>query len=81
MLARQPSDMLEWVSRDTLLDVSINAVPVLIIAYFVVLVVARAPWTPDLLVEVATVVLHLVPLVLLPYATYHVARAIERDAA
>lgn len=73
--------MLEWVSRETLLDVSINAVPVLIITYFVVFIVARAPWASNLLVEVATVVLHLVPLLLLPYATYLVARAIERDAA
>lgn len=72
--------MLEWANRGTLLDVSINAIPIVILAYFVGLVLLASPWRGPLLVEVLTHALTLVPVVVLAFVTYHVARAIERDA-
>lgn len=73
--------MLEWLSRETVVDVSINAVPVLILAYFAVLFEVASPWSFEPLSVVLTHTLTLFPLVVLVVATYFVARVIERDAA
>lgn len=72
--------MFEWVDRDVLVDVAINAVPVGILAYFVGVTLLWFPWEVDPLTYVLTHVLTLVPIVVLTFATYHVARAVERDA-
>lgn len=72
--------MFEWVDRDVLVDVSINAVPVVILAYFVVVLVVWLPWGSDPLVLALTHTLTVVPIVTLVFATFHVSRAIERDA-
>lgn len=72
--------MLEWLSRETMVDISINAVPIIILAYFAVLFEVVSPWTFDALPVVLTHTLTLFPLVVLLFATYYVARAIERDA-
>lgn len=73
--------MLEWLSREGMVDVSINAVPLLILAYFAVLFEVASPWSFDPLAVVLTHTLTLFPLAVLLVATYFVARAIERDAA
>ena len=73
--------MFEWVTRDVLVDVSINAVPVVILAYFVVVTLLWFPWDVRPLAYVLTHALTLVPVVVLPFATYYVSRAVERDAA
>ena len=72
--------MFEWVDRDVLVDVSINVVPLVILAYFVVVTLVGSPWQETTLAVVMTHVLTLVPIVTLAVATYYVARAIERDA-
>ncbi|RKD88065.1 DUF6684 family protein [Halopiger aswanensis] len=72
--------MLDWLSRDTAVDASINVVPLVILAYFAVLFEAASPWSFDPLPVVLTHTLTLFPLVLLLIATYVVARVIERDA-
>lgn len=81
MEAAEPSTVLDWVSRETAVDVSINAVPILILAYFTVLHGAASPWEFRPLAVFFMYVLTLFPLVLLGVATYFAARAIERDAA
>ena len=73
--------MLDWLSRETVVDVSINAVPVLILAYFTVLHGVASPWAFRPLAVFFMYTLTLFPLVVLVVATYYVARAIERDAA
>jgi uncharacterized membrane protein len=73
--------VLEWLSRETLVDVSIHAVPVFILAYSTVLHGTGSPWEFRPLAVFFMYVLTLFPLVLLVAATYYVARAIERDAA
>lgn len=81
MEAAEPSTVLDWVSRETAIDVSINAVPILILAYFTVLHGAASPWEFRPLAVFFMYVLTLFPLVLLGAATYYAARAIERDAS
>lgn len=72
--------MLEWLSRETAIDASINAAPVLLLAYFAVLFEVASPWEFDSLTVVLTHALTIFPLVVLLFATYYAARAIERDA-
>jgi hypothetical protein len=78
--AAEPSTVLEWVSRETAIDVSINAVPVFILAYFTVLHGLGSPWGFRPIAVFFMYTLTLFPLVVLAVATYYVARAIERDA-
>jgi hypothetical protein len=73
--------MLDWVRRETLLDVSINAVPIVILLFLDLLFLAVYPWGRATLSELLTHVLTLFPIAVLAVATYLVARAIERDAA
>ena len=73
--------MLDWVRRETLFDVSINAVPVVILLFLDLLFLVLYPWERGTLAELFTHVLTLFPIAVLAVATYHVARAIERDAA
>lgn len=70
--------MLEWVDRDLLVDVSINAVPVVILAYFVVVSVRTLEQGVTRTV-VLSHVLTVLPVLVLAFATYHVARAIQFD--
>ena len=73
--------MLEWVRRETLLDVSINAVPVVILLLLDLLFIFLYPWERGTLSELLTHLLTLFPIAVLVFATYHAARAIELDAA
>lgn len=80
-LGTERPNVLEWVSRETVVDVSINAVPLFIIAYFTVLQAVASPWAFEPLMVFLTHSLTLFPFVVLAFATYYVARAIESDAA
>lgn len=71
--------MLEWLSRETAIDVSINGAPVVILAYFAIFFEVASPWEFEALTVVLTHTLTIFPLVVLLFATYYVARAIERD--
>lgn len=71
--------MLDWLSRETAVDVSINAAPVLMLTYFAVLFEVASPWEFELLTVVLTHTLTIFPLIVLLFATYFVARVIERD--
>lgn len=73
--------MLDWLSRETALDVSINAIPAVILAYFAVLFQLASPWSFDPLTVTLTHALTLFPLLVLVIATYLGARVIERDTA
>ncbi len=73
--------MLDWLSRDTAVDASINAAPVLILAYFAILFGVASPWEFELLIVTLTHMLTMLPLVLLLLMTYVAARVIERDAS
>jgi len=72
--------MLDWLSRDTAVDASINAAPVLTLASFAILSEAASPWEFEPLPVVLTHTLTVFPLILLLLVTYIVARVIERDA-
>lgn len=56
--------------RETLLDISVNIVPLVIILFFVGLFLVTSPWPPDLLIEAVTIGLHVIPFVLLALLTY-----------
>jgi len=72
--------MFEWVDRDVVIDVSINIVPIVILAYFVLLALLWTPWPDDLLAVVMTHAMMLVPVLCLAFVTYYAAKAVERDA-
>lgn len=80
-LADELAPMLEWVRRHTVLDVSINAVPVVIMTYFVAVSALRSPWPFEALPAFLGHALTAFPILVLVVATYYVARAVERDAA
>lgn len=73
--------MLEWLSRETAIDASINLAPVVILAYFAVVFEVVSPWEFELLPVVMTHTLTIFPLILLAFVTYLAARLIERDAS
>lgn len=73
--------MLEWLSRETAIDASINLAPVAILAYFALLFEVLSPWEFELLPVVMTHTLTIFPLILLAFVTYLAARLIERDAS
>lgn len=64
-------------NRDTLLDISVNIVPLVIIAFFVGVLLLLPPWEPSLFVMVIALGLHVVPFVLLALLTYVSALMIE----
>lgn len=59
--------------RETLLDISVNIVPLVIILFFAGLLVA-APFPSNLFVEAIALGLHVVPFVLLALLTYIAAQ-------
>ena len=73
--------MLEWVRRETLLDVSINFIPIVILLLLDLLFLVVYPWQRGTVSSIGTHVLTLFPVVVLAFATYHASRAIELDAA
>ncbi len=73
--------MLEWVRRETLLDVSINFIPIVILLFLDLLFLVVYPWQRGTIASVGTHLLTLFPILVLAFATYQVSRAIELDAA
>lgn len=72
-----PGDSL--LNKETILDVTVNIIPLAIIAVFVVLFVVISPWGFDLsLIPVLQLLLLLAPFVLLAVLTYVAADRIER---
>lgn len=71
--------MLDWVTRDTLVDLTINAIPAVILVYFVALTLAHPAWQSRSLTVVTAHFLTVFPLAVLVVATYVVARAVEAD--
>lgn len=64
-------------NRDTLLDISVNIVPLVIIAFFAVFLLFYSPYPPELFIEIVAIGLHVVPFVLLALLTYVAAKIIE----
>lgn len=60
--------------KETLLDISVNVIPIVILAIFTGMVVFLDPWGFDLLADGIALALHLIPLVLLAIVTYVSAR-------
>jgi hypothetical protein len=56
--------------RETLLDISVNLIPLGMILFFVVLLITGSTYEPDLFIEVIALGLHVVPFVSLAILTY-----------
>lgn len=63
-------------NRETMLDISVNIIPLFIIAFFIGVVLFTSPWPPSLFMTVVALGLHLIPLVLLAILTYVAANYI-----
>lgn len=72
--------MFDWVSRDALVDLTINVVPAIVLAYFFALTIALSTWRELSFTTLLAHGLTLFPLVVLWIATYVVARAVVADA-
>ena len=73
-------DDLDWADRGTLIDVSVNLVPLLILVGFSVLFVVVRPWNSRPAVYLMMHLLTLLPVLLLAIVTYVSAKFITRDA-
>lgn len=62
--------------KETLLDISVNVIPILIILVFVGVVLFTEPWPFDLATEVISLGLHVIPIAGLVLVTYVAARYI-----
>lgn len=67
--------------RETLLDLTVNVIPLFIILFFLVLFVLVRPFPPDLFSFVIMIGLHVVPLVSLAALTYYSGKAISKAEA
>jgi len=63
--------------KETWLDISVNIIPMGIVAFFLALFVALAPWGFEGIESVIAFALLIVPTVLLAYLTYVAAGLIE----
>jgi hypothetical protein len=63
--------------RETLLDVTVNAIPMVIILFFTAYLLLTSPWVSDPFVMVVAIGLHAVPFVLLGLLTWVAARVIQ----
>ncbi|WP_458187328.1 DUF6684 family protein [Haladaptatus sp. NG-WS-4] len=63
--------------RETLLDLTVNIIPLGIMAFFLVLSLVLSPWTGSFLIDVIGWGLIVVPFVLLALLTYVAAIKIE----
>lgn len=64
--------------RETLLDVSVNVVPMVIILFFAAFLLLFSPFPDDPFAQVVAIGLHVVPFVLLGLLTYVSATVIEK---
>ena len=65
--------------RETLLDLTVNIIPLGIILFFVVVFLAVQPWGPNLYMETVSMGLLVIPFVALAALTYFSGRIISRD--
>lgn len=75
----ESSDQREWATVETLLDVTVNMIPMGILLFFVALYTLVRPWKWDPAMFAIMHFLTLFPLVLLAILTYVSARAIAGD--
>ena len=68
-----------YIDRETILDILVNVVPMVILLAFVLLFVVFSPWPPHLPTALVGHFLTLFPFLLLGILTYFAARAISRD--
>jgi uncharacterized membrane protein YczE len=61
---------------ETLLDISVNVIPMLIIGFFVVLFLVASPYPANFFIDGITVMLHVIPFVGLGILTYIAAHYI-----
>ncbi|WP_435180647.1 DUF6684 family protein [Halorussus sp. AFM4] len=57
-------------NRETLLDISVNIVPLGILAFFILMFLLNSPWPSSLFISVIVLGLHIVPFVGLAILTY-----------
>ena len=66
-----PYDMSHPVfNRETLLDISVNIIPLVILLFFTVFLLLFSPWPQNTFLEVIALGLHIVPFVVLAILTY-----------
>jgi hypothetical protein len=65
--------------RETLLDLTVNIIPLGIILFFVVVFLMIRPWGPNLYMETVSMGLLVIPFVALAALTYFSGRIISRD--
>ena len=65
--------------RETLLDLTVNIIPLGIILFFVVMFLMIRPWGPNLYMETVSMGLLVIPFVALAALTYFSGRIISRD--
>ena len=63
-------------NRETLLDISVNIIPLVIILFFTVFLLFFSPWPQNTFIEVIALALHIIPFVLLAILTYVSAKFI-----
>ena len=76
---RADDDQRDWATLDTLLDITVNLVPMVILLFFVGLFTVIRPWGLEPGMFVLMHFLTLFPFVLLALLTYVSARAIASD--
>lgn len=64
-------------TRETLLDSTVNVIPMIIILFFALYLLVTSPWVSDPFVMVVALGLHVVPFVLLGLLTWVAANVIQ----
>ena len=62
--------------RETLLDISVNIIPMFIILFFIGMILFFSPFEPNLFLDVIAFMLHAIPIVGLALLTYVAAHYI-----
>ncbi|WP_128478518.1 DUF6684 family protein [Halorussus pelagicus] len=57
-------------NRETLLDISVNIIPLVIILLFTAFLLLFSPWSQNMFIEVIALGLHAIPFVFLAILTY-----------
>ncbi|UPV75844.1 cox cluster protein [Halorussus limi] len=60
-------------NRETLLDISVNIIPLFILLFFTVFLLFFSPWPDNLFLQTIALGLHVIPFVLLALLTYFAA--------
>jgi ABC-type spermidine/putrescine transport system permease subunit II len=67
------------IDRETVLDILVNIIPMVILGFFLVMFLINSPWGYDVGISTVAHLLTLIPFVLLGILTYLSARVISRD--